>query len=339
MTNAVIGSDVKIKQDSIHGYMGLSFDMSNFNDDGLGNVYTFGISMPIRMVQYRDSFRCSKYSRCLFPNDLPNDFSKMMISEMNNVDDLFRQNMTELLQTDIDGSFDFLLNAIAIQSLEKYLKTFYTPPLDIDHIYLPFGINFFLLKKTMDTIAEKLWECARKVSIIPSSIFMSMFHQHFTEHRFLESTLELLQQFIIQVESIAHDYKVFPWDQSKFSLKCLHCGKKIFPTELLGKLLFMAPMAISHHLKMLSSISPVNDSPLVLKNMPVLFTSMKNYSASKSLFDDAIYDIAEDNAENYFTQKIYVPIMILGLGNTVFVRQLKLIWQSQKINVEKIISK
>ncbi len=84
------------------------------------------------MVQYCDSFTWSKYSRCLFPNDLPNDFSKMMITKMNNVNDLFRQNMTEFLQTDIDGSFDFLLNAITIQSLEKYLKTFYMPPLDID---------------------------------------------------------------------------------------------------------------------------------------------------------------------------------------------------------------
>jgi hypothetical protein len=57
-----------------------------------------------------------------------------MISEMSNGDDLFLQNMTEFLQTDIDGSFDFLLNAITIQSLEKYLKTFYTPPLDSDQI-------------------------------------------------------------------------------------------------------------------------------------------------------------------------------------------------------------
>ncbi len=63
-------------------------------------------------------------SCCLFPNDLPNDFSKMMISEMNNVDDLFHQNMTEFLQTDIDGSVDFLLNAITIQSLEKILEDF-----------------------------------------------------------------------------------------------------------------------------------------------------------------------------------------------------------------------
>jgi hypothetical protein len=55
------------------------------------------------------------------------------------------------------------------------------------------------------------------------------------------------------------------------SLSSVFVVEKIIPTELLGKLIFMAPMAISHHLKMLSSISPVNDSPLVLKNMPVLF--------------------------------------------------------------------
>ncbi len=31
LTNTVISSDVKINQDSIHGYMGLGFDKSNFN--------------------------------------------------------------------------------------------------------------------------------------------------------------------------------------------------------------------------------------------------------------------------------------------------------------------
>ncbi len=51
LTNTIIGSDVKINQDSIHGYMGLGFYMSNFNEDGSGNVYTFGISMPIHIVR------------------------------------------------------------------------------------------------------------------------------------------------------------------------------------------------------------------------------------------------------------------------------------------------
>jgi hypothetical protein len=150
LTNTIIGSDVKINQDSIHGYTGLGFDMSNFNEDGSDDMYTFGISMPIRMVQYCDSFTCSKYSRCLFPSDLP----KMTILEMNNVDDLFHQNMIEFLQTDIDGSVDFLLNANTIQSLEKYLKTFYTPPLDIDQISSIWD-QILCNPKTMVTVAEE----------------------------------------------------------------------------------------------------------------------------------------------------------------------------------------
>jgi hypothetical protein len=65
----------------------------------------------------------------------------------------------------------------------------------------------------------------------------------------------------------------------------------------------MAPMVISHHLKILSSNPSVNDSCLIFKNMPVLFTSMKNYSASKTLFDKAIYEIAEDDADDLFHSK------------------------------------
>jgi hypothetical protein len=184
LTNTVIGSDVKINQDSIHGYMGLGFDMSNFNEDGSDDVYTIGISMPIRMVQYRDSFTWSKYYRRLFPNDL-----SRMISD--NVDELFHQNLTEFLQTDIDGSIDFSLNAITIQSLEKYLKTFYTPPLNIDQISSIWD-QILPNPKTRDNVIKEVREIARKATIIPFSIFTSMFHQCFTEHRFLESTLELL---------------------------------------------------------------------------------------------------------------------------------------------------
>ncbi len=80
---------------------------------------------------------------------------------MNDVDDLFHQNRTKFLQTDIDGSFDFLLNAIAIQSLEKYLKTFYIPPLDIDQISSIWD-QILRNSKTMITVAEELWECAWK---------------------------------------------------------------------------------------------------------------------------------------------------------------------------------
>jgi hypothetical protein len=144
---------------------------------------------------------------------------------LDNVDEVFHQNLTEFLQTNIDESIDFSLNAITIQSLEKYLKTFYALPLDIDQKYSIWD-QILPNPKTKHNVIEEVWEFARKGTIIPFSIFTSMFHQCFAEHRFLESTLEMLQQFCLQVESIALDYKVFPGDQSKFSLNCLRCGKK-----------------------------------------------------------------------------------------------------------------
>jgi hypothetical protein len=81
-------------------------------------------------------------------------------------------------------------------------------------------------EKTMNSVTEEIWEFTSNATINPFSIFTSMFHQHFMEHIFLESTLELLQQFYLQAESIAHEYKVFPGYQLKFCLKCLCCGKK-----------------------------------------------------------------------------------------------------------------
>jgi hypothetical protein len=82
------------------------------------------------------------------------------------------------------------------------------PPLDIDQVSSIWD-QLLSIEKTMDTIIEEVWEFARKATIIPFSIFTSMFHQRFTEHIFLESTLELIQQFHLQVKSIAHDCKVY----------------------------------------------------------------------------------------------------------------------------------
>jgi hypothetical protein len=99
------------------------------------------------------------------------------------------------------------------------------PPLDIDQISSIWD-QILPNPKTSHTVIEEVREFASKATIIPFSIFTSKFHQRFMEHRFLESTLELLQQFYLQVEFIAHDYKVFPRDQLNFSLKCLCYEKK-----------------------------------------------------------------------------------------------------------------
>ncbi len=141
LTNSVVGSEVMIKQDSINGYMSIGFDMSNFNEDGSGDVFTFDTCKPIKIVQFRDSYTWSKYSQRVFPIDVLNDFFERMVSEKNNVDELFCQNMTEFLQTDIDGSLDFLLSATTIHSIENTWRLFICLHWILME-YHPFGIKF-----------------------------------------------------------------------------------------------------------------------------------------------------------------------------------------------------
>jgi hypothetical protein len=68
-----------------------------------------------------------------------------------------------------------------------------------DKEYLQLYESWCFFAKTRDNVTEEVWEIARKATIIPFSIFTSMFHQCFLEHRFLESTLELLQQFTFKL--------------------------------------------------------------------------------------------------------------------------------------------
>ncbi len=52
---------------------------------------------------------------------------------------------------------------------------------------------------------EAIGDIALFATHIPLSIFTNLFHQRFEKHSMLESTLEILQQFYIQMESEPHE--------------------------------------------------------------------------------------------------------------------------------------
>jgi hypothetical protein len=168
--------------------------------------------------------------------------------------------------------------------------------------YLPFGIKFFVIQKQWSLLLKKYGYLQGKQNY-SFSFFTSMFYQRFTEHRFLESTLELLQQFYLQVESIALDYKVFPRDQSKFSLNCIRCGKKNYSYRINWESFIHGTHGY------FSSSENVFINPFCqwfmfnFQEYASPFHIHENYSASKTLIDEAIYEIAEDEADVLFHSK------------------------------------
>jgi hypothetical protein len=153
-----------------------------------------------------------------------------------------------------------------------------------------------------------------------------MMCQHFGKLKFLESTLELLQQFKLQMISSSDVFSIFPRDCLKFSLKCNRCGKCVTYPESIGLTLSMAPYAILSHLDIVHSDEDENDASDQLETLPILFTSHKNYEESFGFFNESLklgFDSVETN-DNEFKLRVVVLFNRIEPGNFCFVKLLTL---------------
>jgi hypothetical protein len=94
---------------------------------------------------------------------------------------------------------------------------------------------------------------------IPLSIFTNLFHQRFEKHSMLESTLEILQQFYIQMETQSDEFLLFAGDLSTCTLQCKRCGQRVTLHGSIGDTLFHAPAAMLYHWNMIRG--PAQDLP------------------------------------------------------------------------------
>jgi hypothetical protein len=128
---------------------------------------------------------------------------------------------------------------------------------------------------------------AREASIIPFAVFSNLFHQRFNRHRFLESTLEIFQQFYIAIEKCDEQYRLFPGDQYQYSVKYMRCCKCNSSTTLgIGETLLNAPSAMLCHWNILRT--HYADWEVPLTSLPLLFTSTESYEALKTPFEKSL---------------------------------------------------
>jgi hypothetical protein len=123
-------------------------------------------------------------------------------------------------------------------------------------------------------------------------VFSNLFHQRFNRHRFLESTLDILQQFYISTEKCDEQYHLFPGDQYKYLVKCMRCHQCVSSTTLgIGETLLNAPSAMLRHWNILQTHDAEWKVPLM--SLPLLFTSTESYEASKTSFENSL-DMMDD---------------------------------------------
>ncbi len=123
--------------------------------------------------------------------------------------------------------------------------------------------------KSKHCLINEVLDIARSATQIPLSIFTNLFHKRFEKHSMLESMLEILQQFYIQMETEPDDFLLFP-GHSLYTLRCMRCCQPVTLYGSIGQTLLHAPTAMLYHWNMIQFYGEQNHRESMLT--PLLFT-------------------------------------------------------------------
>ncbi len=139
-----------------------------------------------------------------------------------------------------------------------------------------------LNEESKDYFIAEVAHIALLATQISLSIFTNLFNQRFEKHSILESMLEILQQFYIQVETQSEEFHLFGGDLSTHTLQCKRCGQHVPHHGSIRKTLYHAPAAMLYHWNMIKPHDEQIHRELML--MPLLFASHDNYVRSSNSF-------------------------------------------------------
>jgi hypothetical protein len=133
--------------------------------------------------------------------------------------------LKSFLQTDVKGFVSFQPFKSLHDDIDNYINNLVHGKMTAMQLISYFNQIFSTTNKDSNEIFSFFEGKATEATIVPFSVFSNLFHQRFNWHRFLESTLEILQQFYIAVEKCNEQYCLFPGDQYQYSMTCMRCHK------------------------------------------------------------------------------------------------------------------
>ncbi len=225
--------------------------------------------MPIPMLVYGDSFQWAKYDHHILPSSLD-----LKSHNKGSLHRTFWNSLIEFLCTDLDGYLPSTLNPFTASRLDDYLSRLFEGLSETANKGKIFDQQI-LHQNIKHQFIKDMGDIALFATQIPLSIFTHLFHQRFEKHSMLESRLEILQQFYIQMETQSDKFHLFAGDLSTYTLQCKRCGQCVTLHGSIGETLFHASAAILYHWNMIESHDEQIHRELML--MPLLFASYENY--------------------------------------------------------------
>ncbi len=153
----------------------------------------------------------------------------------------FRNSLIEFLGTDLDGNLSSSLNPLTAFNLDNHLSRLFeglSGTANKGEIIDQHMLN----TKSKHQFIKAIGNIALFATRIPLSIFTNLLHQRFEKYSMLESMLEILQQFYIQMETQPDDFHLFAGDLSTYMLRCIRCGQSDTHLGSIGETYNMHPL-------------------------------------------------------------------------------------------------
>ena len=290
ITNHFIGVDVQLSKISMNGYESMGFDVRSLKQDTDQELFIITTQTPIPLAVYDDRYTWAKYGRLIFPEVLK-------LNELRNssILGMYRNFLRDLLHVDLEDNISNTLDVSTKTKINEYLYSLFE------------GSELATRENTKTTekkevIMKRVLEIAVSAKTIPLSIFTNLFHQRFSKHDYLESTLEILQQFYIKMHSDHNYYCLIPGDLCKYTLKCVRCDASITTPGTIGETLYHAPSAIVCHLELIDHQDhPINPpGAFNLSQVPVLFSDMDIYERGQASFLASLTSIGDNDRDDMF---------------------------------------
>ena len=307
ITNNFIGVDVQLGNVSLNGYESMGFDVRSLTQDRDQEQFTITTQTPIPLAIYDDRYTWVKYGCLILPqvwtlNERQN--SQMLTT--------YRSFLRDFLRIDLEGNVSNTIDDSTKSKLSDYLSSLFEGLSQQAPKEKTFE-EYMKIAKTKEVIIKRVWEIAVSATTIPLSIFTNLFHQRFSKHVYLESTLELLQQFYIEMNSDHERYCLFPGDLCKYTLKCIRCHRSITPPGSIGETLFHAPVAMLRHWEMIDNQDhPINPpGEFDITHVPLLFSGMDSFQRAEASFRANVTESGNDDLHE-------VCISVLGVKDGEF---------------------
>jgi hypothetical protein len=193
ITNDFNGEEVTLDENSVCGYKMMGFKTIGENEES--KIFSLRLEVPIPFSVLGNSYSWAKFGHYILPSIL-----SLSSREKVQLHNPFRKCLLALLQTDLDCNLYSTPNRHTSAKIEGYLSHFF-PGLQDNKACGSMSDQLLLHHTTTNNLAKFITEMAVGRTTIPYNLFTNLCVKRFPKHSFLESTLEILQQFEIKLES------------------------------------------------------------------------------------------------------------------------------------------